>query len=1519
MDNLTETLQEMRVNYINLTPTVLRLLDPSALPLITTAVVGGEPLDADLVAKWAPKATVHNSYGPSECAIISAAYSVSDPAEAAIVGFPTGTRFWVAEVGDSNRLCPRGVPGELLIDGPLLSRGYLNDPGKTASSFITNPRWATHFGLPSHLRFYRTGDLVRQNANGSLTHMGRRDTQVKIRGQRVEIEEIEHWVTKVLEGTRIVCVLVTGQSTKSEQIGLAAVVEFAETSIHYVDPIANGKGRLAPTAALMKQFDAVRAALFEVLPAYMVPRLYLPVAEMPLNPSGKLDRKAVKHLIESIPIIDLQQYTTNTKAAISTYMEKQLQQLWSQVLAVEPDDIGAHDHFYQIGGDSVGAIRLVGAARSNALGVRLTVSDILKYPRLSELARILDNRVTGDLNQSLKDSEQKDPAPFGLWEDATVLNQPEVIKDKLLLPIAEACGVNVDEIEDVYPCTPLQEGLMAITARQPTAYISSQAFSLDETVDISKFQKAWETVVDAAPILRTRILFQPEGTSLQVVIRGTLKWHYSSSLAEHLSDGNRTMVSPGQPLNEFGLIQEASGHRVFVWKSHHSTYDGWSKNLILQQVAAVYLQASSPQQVPYARFIQHLMSADQEITQQYWEEQLCGNPSADFPPMLHASYHPRPQSETSHKFNIQSLSYMTSGTTMSDVLRAAWALVVARQLGTDDVVFAVSLSGRNASVADVENLMAPTLTTVPLRIHVDSKQDVKAFLEGIRQQGIGMIPHEHTGLQRIKQLLPDHSESLNLRHLFIVQPAAQTGVDSNIPGVTTLPLDSEEFDSYGLNVECNLSTNAIVVNVRYDKNIISSHRLARLLEQFEHVTRQFCIPATLELSLEDVELITPQDLQQIAQWNRVIQPKVMRCVHELVEDMAMKQPTALAIDAWDGKLTYQELMMQASQLAHFLVQLGVNPGRENKIGLCMEKSKFMPVAMLAILLAGGVVLPLGVAHPVTRIDNILKDSASDLILVDAGQAIRLAGLKKKTTNIVRIDDMPLNSLQTSGGPPHTDVSPDKAAWIISTSGSTGIPKLVVLEHNALATSILAHGERFGFGIGTRVMQFAALTFDAVIQDCFTTLTFGGTVCIASEHDRMNNLGGSMRSMAVSMVNLTSTVAGLLMPSEVPNLKKITLGGEAVTADVVEKWSEHVELLNTYGPSECSINSTCNGPLKDPQRASNIGWAMGTRLWVANASNPNQLCPIGVAGELLIEGPLLAREYLNDAEKTSAAFLTNLAFMKKPELGLSAGCRVYRTGDIVVQNEDGSHTFLGRGDMQIKIRGQRVEIGEIEYWIKKLQVDIRIVTVVFTNRGKKDQPRLVAIIEFENDSKHCQLPTTEEGLLEPTDNLNNDFRRLRSSLLETIPSYMVPSIFLPVSKIPLNQSGKLDRRAAREIVDSIGTEKLLQYTTSTERVAPSSDTEQQLVDLWSLVLGMDGEIGTTDNFFQIGGDSVAAMRVVAAARSTNLQLSVADIFQHPRLTDLADALDERASEDSLHEAPVIIEAAPFDMWRDALGV
>ncbi|KAL4812991.1 hypothetical protein BDW67DRAFT_193123 [Aspergillus spinulosporus] len=1517
MNNLTEALQELAVNYVNLTPTVLGLLSPADLPEIRTVVAGGEAMDPGIIEKWSPHARVFNSVGPSECTIIAvAAGPVTDPVQAANVGYPTGTRLWVALPTDPNQLCPVGVPGELLIEGPMLSRGYLNDLEKTAGAFITNPAFIKHLEdvnptwkaqfRGSERRLYRSGDLVRQNRDGSLVHMGRRDTQVKIRGQRVEIGEIEYWIMQRLKEVRRVAVLVVERGQGKEQKSLVAVIEFKEDNEYFrhanddTHPVTNAKDpaallQLLPLIEpLSKALHQLRNYLLEHLPPYMSPTMYAPVSHLPLNLSGKIDRRAVTQFINKLDDTQLQQYLSvgDLHQEPSTEIEYKLQKLWAQTLGVNVSHISADSHFFHIGGDSVAAMRVVTAARDVQLVLR--VADLFEYPRLLELARVVESR-------AVEETDEEDPSPFSVWRESCG-SEPNEEGDELD-KIAEICSLSKEQIEDVLPCTALQEGLIALTAQQPTAYIDRQVFALSHEVDLYQFRAAWQIVINRTSTLRTRIVSGPQTGSLQVVVvpRQT-EWNESSSLNEYLETDRQTGMTMGQPLNRFGLVDQPDGQRFFVWTTHHSTYDGWSRGLVLQQVADAYAGRDLPPIASFSRFIQYIHSQSQDAAASYWKAQLGGDTSADFPALPNANYRPRPQQR--HQYTI-SLASSSTAVMLPDLLRGAWALVVHQYVGKTDPVFAVALSGRNAPVRSVTNIAGPTLTTVPVRIPIDPEQPVKEFLQSVRQQAVDMIPYEHTGLQRIKKMVPDLAAAVDLKHLFIVQPAGESESKFKIPGVTEHLVAVDEFDSYGLNVECTLPGQSVEVDVRFDEKLLSSSQVKRLMSQFESVVKQLHLHGQESLKIKDIDLLCPEDVRQIRQWNVLPLAKPLNvCLHDLIAEVSRCRPGAAAIEAWDGTLTHAQMQSYASTLAVHLVQLGVGP--EISVPVCMDKSVWAVVCFLAVLQAGGVVVPLGTGHPVPRIANIIQDTDAKLVLVDAQQSERLAELaSSRGLTLLPIDAQLLNSLPTAT--PQTSVTPANAAWIVFTSGSTGKAKGVVLTHSSLSTAVKTHGARFGLGTQTRTIQFAAHTFDAVLQDYFTTLASGGTVCVPSEADRMSNLAGVMKDMNVNFANLTSTVARLLTPEQVPSLKLLVLAGEQIQDAVVETWYKHADVLNVYGPTECSINSTCNGPISDLADAQSIGFGMGSRTWIADPTDPNRLCPVGTPGELLIEGPGVARGYLGDPAKTEAAIIQNPSFASRFAL---SDCRIYRTGDLAKQTEDGQIIYLGRIDTQIKIRGQRVEVREIEHWIGHHLPHVKHTAVVAISRGEK-QMRLAAVIEFENGHK----PDSEV------------FTQLRKTLSSLLPSYMVPSLYIPVTDIPLTVSGKLDRRSVKQMVEYIPAEELEQYfagESSGTRVPPSTEMEKALQRIWANSLGVEAHsIGADDDFFQLGGDSVVAMHIAASSRQDHSVkgLAVGDIFTHPRLSDLAVFLEKREQEGEggWDDEETGLDESPFALLQEALDL
>jgi amino acid adenylation domain-containing protein len=1344
---------------------------------------------------------------------------------------------------------------------------------------------------------YRTGDLVRQNEDGTFTTLGRRDMQVKIWGQRVEVGEIEYWTVRSHPMLCTAAAMLAQLGTARDQGVLAVAVDFTEDSVRDMDVGADADGFLKPSTTLMDTLGQVRSSLIEILPRYMVPELFVPMANLPFNTSGKLDRRAIQEAITTLSSQGgLEAYlpTSTIKADVNTETGRELRRLWAEVLGRPATTIGADDNFFHAGGDSLMAMRLVQLSRDAPFS--LTVADIFEHPCLSDLAKNLE----GTSTISDVEADGQELAPFSLWTELSP-ERPDALHS-VVDEVAGRCAIAPEQIEDVYPCTPLQEGLMLATSRRPTAYVSRRLFTLDDAIDAPRLRDAWQQMGKAAPILRTRILLGRSAGSIQIVVNEDIPWQMSDTLDSYLDEDRAVGMAEGQPLVRLGLIVPPIGKRHFVFTAHHSVYDGWSMQLMYQQVAALYRREETPDLVPFTRFITYLDSANDEMAAEYWREQLTGDVTSDFPPLPQAKYQPLPTQRRTQQIEFGHRSRST--VPLPILLRAAWGILAAQHAGTSDIAFAATLSGRNAPIAGMTEMLAPTITTVPLRLHIDTSLTVRCFLKKLQRQATKMIPFEHTGLQRIKELVPDLASAVDIRHLFVVQPSMGNDDSATFPGMAPEPSAGETFDSFALTVECFLSpdTNQVTVEARFDQAIVSVRRMERMLESFARIAEQLDQAEqdpNQGMRISDIQTLSTSDLNQILVKNEQVPPKAEGLLHDLILKTAAQEPQHEAVSAWDGSLTYAELVRWSARLADYLAAIGVRP--EVKVGLCMAKSRWAVVSMLAILRAGGTVVPIGVQLPFARIQHIIHDAAARIVLTDEQHIARLNSMG---TELLKIEPSFLKTLTTSSieRPSTLRPQPSSAAWVVYTSGSTGMPKGVVLEHGSLCASTTAHGAAFGLNSDTRALQFASYTFDASIQEIFTTLRYGGCVCVPSEGQRMDELETCIAAMGVDFLSLTSTVANFLDPVSLPAVKTLVLLGEPVKPAVLDLWMDHVTVFNGYGPTECTIYSSCSPPITHKKHASLLGSPLSGCFWVVDSSDYNRLCPIGVHGELLIEGPLLARGYLNDPFKTNCSFVTDPRFVSYH--GLGSGRRMYCTGDLVRQNEDNTYSIFGRKDTQVKIRGQRVEFGEIEYWVARSLSQVRQAAAMLVSRDAgRDEGTLVVAVELDKSISSELAEEYPDGMLAPSKALQASFDEIRDKLMEVLPRYMLPDMLIPMANLPLNSSGKLDRRALQQAMVSMSAAKFESYrsTFAAKDTTPEAGGQaavgltQELQSLWAKVLRKrEAAIGLDDNFFNLGADSMSAMQLVAAARKAGLKLTVAQVFRNPVLRDLCRSIEHSDS-------------------------
>ncbi|KAJ3549416.1 hypothetical protein NM208_g510 [Fusarium decemcellulare] len=762
-----------------------------------------------------------------------------------------------------------------------------------------------------------------------------------------------------------------------------------------------------------------------------------------------------------------------------------------------------------------------------------------------------------------------------------------------------------------------------------------------------------------------------------------------------------------------------------------------------------------------------------------------------------------------------------------------------------------------------------------------------------------MIPHEQMGLHRIAKLSADGEQACRFQTLVVIQPEEEARAGSHRLLGKLQERDVMKWSSsYGLVLEVQLGHPHSIVTASFDSRLIETSAVQHLLERLEYVLLNQ-LGGGPSKTLGDVQVATPEDLKIIWKWNKSVDEPVDMCIHEMMQRNALENPEGLAISAWDGELTYRQLDNLSARLATHLTKLNVSS--EVMVPCCFEKSMWTTVAMMGVLKAGGAFVLLDPSLPQERLENIVAQVDARIILASEDAkplAFRLA------KGVVTINAASLSSLPEA--PMNTpSIDSSSAAYVLFTSGSTGTPKGVVVTHSNVASTAPRYIEALNYTSQSRIYDFASYSFGAALSNTFAALITGGCLCVPSEDERRRNLAGSITALRATDVLLTPSVADSLSPEEVPTLRNLVLGGEAVRSQDVTKWWGQVQVRTAYGSSECTTIGVINRQPNSPEDAVSIGFGVGQTTWVVDPDNHNRLLPPGAIGELLLEGPAVARGYLGDAEKTAAAFI------RDPEWLVRGGRRgrLYKSGDLVRYRSDGSLEVLGRKDAQVKIRGQRVELGEVEYWVRETTPRAsQVVVEVITPQGPNGRPMLAAFLTLFADPA---VDSNQDARLLPIDS------HVEAVLNRHLPTFMVPSVFISVAALPMTPSGKISRRQLRAIGSAFSIKDIAQSCRATQgpKPQPVSVIGLGLQRIWAEALNLELEdVGLDDSFFQLGGDSISAVKIANEARRGGIELLVADIFKHRTLRLIA--RNSRQSH-TIHAASE--EIVPFALLGDGVDV
>ncbi|KAK2612057.1 hypothetical protein QQS21_001906 [Conoideocrella luteorostrata] len=1523
-DNLERSIASLQANILDITPSMAQVLSPDRIPLVKSVIFGGEALHPADIKRWWGKVQIIHIYGPCECTPTSTInYNIADPGEAVHVGKGVGLVTWIVDPEDHHILLPPGCTGELLLEGPLVGRGYLNDDAKTAAAFIEDPLWllrGTSTKPGRRGRLYKTGDLVQYTKNGCLKFVGRNQaTQVKIRGQRLELGEIEHTLRnhdRVVEAVaslqheggqepRIVSFVTVGNDDAADvPTDNAREAHRPNQSKSPSDsepvPITGRNGQIDrfPTTKMLRKQNRQRieAELYEMLqstlPSYMIPQMIQILDRMPLNRNGKIDRlELVKSLQGRI------QLPGSIRQPVSK-AERQMREVWAQVLNVEISTIGSDSSFFVLGGSSIAAMKVVAEMRK--VGVKLSVADIFHYPVLHKL-------VEQSHQESLADKRDDVFAPFALLSNESALDSilQEICIQYHLEHLDGTDGTTHNSpIHDAYPCTPLQQGLMSLTSMSPGSYIGQSVLEISSDASVEKLCSAWEQVVRDLPILRTRLVHHDHLGLVQIVIDEPLKWIKANCLDDYLASDIEQPMDLGQQLTRYALVKDGTGNRMwFVWTIHHALFDGWSIDLILDAVRKTYQGKPFQRGPQFQAFIKNIQHQDSNMMRDYWLNALDGCQCAPFPSLPPHVEYPMARSSVEHSFP-RPLSDRL-GITPPIMIRAAWALLVGEITSADDVVFGATVFGRNAPVAGIEMMVGPTFATVPVRVKWNKNDRAIEFLRAAQQQATGMIEYEQIGLKRLAELSPDARQACMFQTLLVVQPE-EVNDGSDELGVWRSDLGrGNRFDSYGLMLVAQLGAAMVRITASFDSGMIESWRVSKLLNRLGHIISQLD-QTSPDVLLSEIETATPEDLEQIWNWNHTVPKAAEQCIHKLFEQAARTQPQASAVCAWDGSWTYSELDKASTRLAYYLVSLGV--GLEQIVPLCFEKSRWTPVAMLAVMKAGGASVALDSTQPEERLRTIVQQTEPAILLSSSVNQELASRLSHQ--HVVVVDEGLLASLNSVTGAGRLPVvSPSNKLYVAFTSGSTGLPKGAIISHSNFSSAI-QHIRASNFGRVEpllRVYDFASYAFDISWFNSLQSLTSGGCLCIPSEADRRDDLAGSIRRLQATFVILTPSTANILPLETIQSLQTLMLAGEALPSEFAKRWTGLTRLTNGYGPCECTPITTIAAIDGESVGASSIGKGVGVNTWVVQASNHNHLVAVGDVGELVLEGPLVGYGYLGDAEQTAAAFIHDPIWLRDGAPGHSGRRgRLYKTGDLVRYSSDGSLVFVGRKDAnQVKIRGQRVELGDVEHHVRvSIPTASQVVAEVIlpTDRDGQGRPTLAAFLVHDH-------PTG----LSPAAQVTSVSAEVSHELAKRLPGYMIPTVYFSFHEFPTNSSGKIDRRHLRQFGAGFTIQQLAQLSSASvaEKRAPATIIERTLQEIWARVLAINAtSISADDSFFRLGGDSITAMQASAAARGFNINISAADILRSKTISSLAAA----ASASKNHFTNIEISDAKGDDGR-----
>ena len=1358
--------------------------DPYMFKNVKKLLTGGDvlsPKHINMVRKACPDLTIINGYGPTENTTFSCCFTIDKEYNNSIpIGKPISNS--TAYVVDSSgKLCPIGVPGELWVGGDGVSKGYLNNDELTQKSFIENP---FDTGI-----IYKTGDLVKWLPDGNIEFIGRIDNQVKVRGFRIELNEINK---RILDNS---------------------FIKEAFTTIRLIDNNKYICSYIVPNKEL--DINELKNYLTRYLPNYMIPTYFIKMKKLPINQNGKVDKNALP-----MPNIDLKKEVVSSRNEIDSAIVSILKNI------LQIKEISITDSFFEIGGDSLSAISLSSKIYQE-FNINLSIKDIFSYPIIKDLSDIISKKLNTNTN---------------------------IIK------------INKYNNNSFYPLSSAQKRIYysCLKNKDSLLYNIAGGVILDKELNKEKLEACFIKLIERHSSLRT--YFENKNDETVQIIKENInfKLEYQEIDTNDVNLVYSNFVKPFDlskaPLFRTKLVKLKNNKELLLLDMHHIISDGTSLNILIDELCDLYNNKElSDKKIEYKDFViwekENLNSKETISSRKFWTNQF----KEDIPLLNIPTVYSRPSVQSFEGSNyfetIDIETYKDIANTAKALnitpymlLLSIYYITLFKYTSQNDIIVGTPIIGREMS--ELSNLIGMFVNSLPIRAKIDRNLTFKEFSTNIKNICTNCFMH---GTYPFDILVNE----LNIKREVSRNPLFDTMFIYQSEGMPNISFDgikSEYFIPNNSISKFDLSLEIIPMNNKYSMRFEYCNKLfdKNFIENFSnhYINIMNSILENTDIKLSDIDMLSKEEKNKILNdFNntKVDYPKDKTIIN-LFEEQVEKTPNNIAVVFEDNKLTYKELNEKANKLARFLLANGAESG--DAIAILLDKSIEMIISILGVLKIGGTFLPIDVNYPNERIDYILKDSKSNILLT-TGNLVHKAN---DTVQVLYIEENNSYFEQYDNNNLNINYDVNNVAYIMYTSGSTGNPKGVMVT-NKNVVRLVKNNNFITFDKDENILQTGSIVFDACTFEIWGALLNGFKLFIMKKENLLDayKLKEYLFKNNISTLWLTAPLFNQLCESDpymFKNVKKLLTGGDVLSPkhiNMVRKACPDLTIINGYGPTENTTFSCCFTIDKEYNNSIPIGKPISnSTAYVVDSSG--KLCPIGVPGELWVGGDGVSKGYLNNDELTQKSFIENPF-----DTGI-----IYKTGDLVKWLPDGNIEFIGRIDNQVKVRGFRIELNEIN----KRILDNSFIKEAFTT-----------IRLIDNNKYICSYIVPNKEL---------DINELKNYLTRYLPNYMIPTYFIKMKKLPINQNGKVDKNALPSNIEN--------KTINVEKEKPTNTQEKILLDIFKKILNNE-DIGISDNFFSLGGDSLTAMKVQIEAISHDINITYSDIFNYPTVKELANSINK----------------------------